>query len=232
MTGCRWCCCCTARCRRPPPSTSTLPTIEALWAGDELPPVVFGCASTPTEGGFYIDWPGGPAWETVVADELPAHLTAAHGADPTRRAVIGASMGGYGALKLVFAHPERYVAAAALSPAVFPGDTVATVPEENRISVLGDLLAAVEASPGDALSTRLTTNLTALRAADGPALFMAVGDHDEFRLQDGTEHLHRAMWDLGVRHEYLVRRGGTHAGQEMLAVQRDALAFIGAALTA
>ena len=36
------------------------------------------------EGGFSIDWPGGPAWETVVADELPTHLTAAHGADPDR----------------------------------------------------------------------------------------------------------------------------------------------------
>ena len=181
-------------------------------------------------GGFYIDWPDGPAWETVVAEELPAHLVAAHGADPTRRAVIGASMGGYGALKLAFAHPDRYLAAAALSPAVFPGDTAATVPEQNRVSVLGDLLAAIEASPGDALSARLTANAAALRAEDGPALFIAVGDHDDFRLQDGTEHLHRALWDLGVSHEYVVRRGGTHAGPEMFAVQRAALAFIGAAL--
>jgi S-formylglutathione hydrolase len=138
-------------------------------------------------------------------------------------------MGGCGALKLVFAHPERYVAAAALSPAVFPGDTVATVPEANRVSVLGELLAAIEASPADALSTRLTANAAALRAADGPALFIAVGDGDDFRLHDGTEHLHRAMWDLGVSHEYVVRRGGTHAGPEMFQVQRAALAFIGAA---
>ncbi len=123
---------------------------------------------------------------------------------------------------MVFVHPERYVAAAALSPAVFAGDTVATVPEENRVSVLGELLAAIEASPGDALSTRLAANVAALRADDGPALFMAVGDHDEFRLHDGTEHLHRTLWDLGVSHEYLVRRGGTHAGPEMLAAQRDA----------
>ena len=72
------------------------PTIETLWASGELPPCVVGCASTPTQGGFYIDWPGGPAWEAVVADELPAHLTAAHGADPkAHAAVIGASMGGY-----------------------------------------------------------------------------------------------------------------------------------------
>ena len=35
------------------------------------------------------------------------------------------------------------------------------------------------------------------------------------------------MWDLGVPHEYVVRRGGTHAGPEMFAVQRAALAFIG-----
>jgi S-formylglutathione hydrolase len=164
------------------------PTIEALWATGELPPAIVGCASTPTQGGFYIDWPDGPAWETVV-EELPAHLV---GADPARRAVIGASMGGYGALELVLAHAERYVAAAALSPAVFPGDTAATVPEANRVSVLGELLAAIEASPADALSTRLTANAAALRAADGPAVFIAVGDRDDFRLHDRTEHLHRA----------------------------------------
>ena len=68
-----------------------------------------------------------------------------------------------------------------------------------------------------------------LRRDYGEAL-IAVGDHDDFRLQDGTEHLHRALWDLGVSHEYVVRRGGTHAGPEMFAVQRAALAFIGAAL--
>jgi S-formylglutathione hydrolase len=54
------------------------PSIEALWATGELPPAIVGCASTPTQGGFYIDWPDGPAWETVVAEELPAHLVTGH----------------------------------------------------------------------------------------------------------------------------------------------------------
>src|SRR5262249_20241831 len=115
--------------------------VEALWASARMPPAIVACASTPTQGGFYIDWPGGPGWETVVADELPEPLAAAHGGDPARIALIGASMGGYGALKLAFRRPARYVAAAALSPAVFAGDTVADVPARNRVSVLGDLLA-------------------------------------------------------------------------------------------
>jgi S-formylglutathione hydrolase len=205
------------------------PLIEALWATGVLPPAVVACASTPTQGGFYIDRPDGPGWETLVADELPAHLSRAFGVEPTALALVGASMGGYGVLKLVFRHPARYVAAAAVAPAVFPGETAADIPERNRPSVLGDLVAALDASPDDRVQTRLRANLDAIRAAE-PALFLGVGDRDDFHLDDGTEHLHRLLTDLGVSHEYLLRRHADHSQQGLEAVQRAALVFVAEAL--
>jgi S-formylglutathione hydrolase len=205
------------------------PLVEALWAAGDLPPVVVASASTPTEGGFYIDRPGGPAWETVVARELPDHVAEQFGGDLARLAVVGASMGGYGALKLGFRDPARYRAVAAVAPAVFPAEAAADIPERNRPSVLGDLAAALAASPGDAVPARLRANLDAVLTADLP-VFLGVGDRDDFLLHEGTEHLHRLLTDLGVSHEYLLHRHGDHSGPGLAAVERAALAFVGAAL--
>jgi S-formylglutathione hydrolase len=48
-------------------------------------------------------------------------------------------MGGYGTLTLAFAAPERFVAVAAISPAIFPGETPQDVPPRNIPSILGEL---------------------------------------------------------------------------------------------
>lgn len=69
---------------------------------------------------MYADAPGGAAYFSYVADELPQLVAGAFRVS-TRRAdtfVAGLSMGGYGALKLALRRPERYAAAAALSAVV------------------------------------------------------------------------------------------------------------------
>src|SRR3954447_2761901 len=80
----------------------TRPLYDAAIVGGQLPRAVIACPSTPTVGGFYMD-----AWEALAAAEFPAHIAERFGA-PTVTAVIGASMGGYGALKFAFARPDRY----------------------------------------------------------------------------------------------------------------------------
>jgi S-formylglutathione hydrolase len=205
----------------------------AAWASGALPPVIVGCASTPTEGGFYLDWPGGPAWETLVADVFPAHLADRFGADPARLAVTGASMGGYGALKIAFAQPGRCAAVAALAPAVFPGETAAAGPR-HTLGALAGLAAAIRQAGGpgggqEHVVTRLRARAAAIRAS-GLAIYLDCGDDDAFRLQDGTEYLHRVLWDLDISHEYRLLRGADHVGPEYPARQQAALEFIGRAL--
>ncbi|HUZ18351.1 MAG TPA: alpha/beta hydrolase-fold protein, partial [Spirochaetia bacterium] len=66
---------------------------------------------------FYTDMKHGGAYETFVADELPAIAGEFFPLSAKREDtyIAGLSMGGYGAFKLALNHPERYCAAASLS---------------------------------------------------------------------------------------------------------------------
>ncbi|MFI7618177.1 alpha/beta hydrolase-fold protein [Nonomuraea terrae] len=207
------------------------PIAEALWADGTLPPSLIACASTPTAGGFYIDRPGN-AWESLIATAFPRLLAKEHGADPDRVALMGASMGGYGALKIAFADPARWLAVAAVAPALLPAPAPEDLRPRNTLDVLGTLGREM-AAEGDGYAAnnvlhRLRGNADAVRAAGLPIL-LRCGDRDVFALHDGSEQLHRALWDLDIGHDYHLVHGGDHLGPEAVASQRAALAFVGAA---
>lgn len=210
-----------------------LPLYERAWADGSLPPVLAACASTPTLGGFYIDHAQGGRWETAVAQEFPAHVAREFGADLSRQLITGASMGGYGALKIAFAQPERFIAVAAMAPAVFPGETADQVPPGNAPSVLGDLLTAMRDSPAGYAANSVTGRLRASAGAirdSGLAIAVECGDQDSFGLADGAEYLHRVLRDLGVSHDYHLVGGADHVGPETERRQADVLVLLGQAL--
>ena len=79
--------------------------------------VVMPDAGSP--GGYYTNWwnggrYGAPAWETFHLDEVRTILERGYGAG-TRRAVAGASMGGYGALVYAAHRPGMFRAVASYS---------------------------------------------------------------------------------------------------------------------
>ncbi|MFI5845461.1 alpha/beta hydrolase-fold protein [Catenuloplanes sp. NPDC051500] len=196
--------------------------VAGLWADGSLPPCVLACASTPTVGGFYI---GG--WETVVAEALPAEIHRRFATDPARVSLLGASMGGYGALKIAFGDPARWTAVAATSPALLndaPGP-------RNTISVLAALRDAMTVSGWERESVlhRLRRRADEIRAARLP-IMLRCGDRDAFAMHDGTERLHRELWDLDVAHEYHLVRDADHGGPEPADSTRAALIFLAAAL--
>lgn len=212
------------------------PFYDDLWARGEFPRAVVACPSTPTKGGFYIDWPEA-AWEALIAKEFPAHLTTHYGPFTTT-ALIGASMGGYGALKIAFAAPKRFAAVAAISPAVFPGETPHDVPSRNIPSVLGDLHEAMSGETGDeatyasnSVSGRARTHAHEIRNASLPIL-IDCGAADEFFLHEGADHLHRVLDEWGVAHEYRLVEGAGHLGPAADTRTLEAIRFIGTALTA
>jgi S-formylglutathione hydrolase len=203
--------------------------IRRRWDAGVVPPAIVSCVSTPTSDGFYTDT-GSGGWESLVGRDL-AHATAdRYGADPTRVALFGASMGGYGALKLLFASPNSFLGAVAISPAIFPGSTVQEVSLAHRQSVLGELFELLAARPEQRVSARLRINADAIRTAARP-LFLGVGDRDEFLLADGAEHLHRQLLETGIRHHYVRWYGATHAGPTTAALVGAGLDFIGVVLT-
>src|SRR5438270_9209786 len=201
------------------------PLVEDMWRNGSLPPSVLACASTPTVGGFYLG-----RWETIVATTFPGFVAKRYGTDPARVSLMGSSMGGYGALELAFAEPARFQAVAAIAPALLPALAPADLRPRNTVGVLA-ALGAEMAGHGYAenhVLHRLRGNADAIRASGLP-IFLRCGDRDVFNLHDGTEQVHRALWDLDIGHGYHLVYDADHVGPEAMAAQRAALAFIGAA---
>ncbi|MFD1321263.1 alpha/beta hydrolase-fold protein [Micromonospora sonneratiae] len=210
------------------------PLIDSMWDDGSLPRSIIASASTPTTGGFYLDHEAGDCWESFMAVAFLRLLEDEYGADGSRVSLLGSSMGGYGALKIAFADPARWQAVAAIAPALLPATTPEQLRPRNTLGVLAQLGEEMAGDGTDqrfaenSVLHRLRVNADAIRASELP-IFLRCGDSDVFKLHDGTEQLHRALWDLDIGHEYHLVFGGDHIGPEAMAAQRAALAFIGAA---
>jgi S-formylglutathione hydrolase len=205
------------------------PVYDAAWSRGELPRAVVACASTPTAGGFYMDHAGGAQWETLVAREFPEVVAQRFGPGDVR-AVIGSSMGGYGALKIAFREPERCVAVAALCPAIFPAERAADVPARNVPAVLGELHRAM--GEDEATYSRnsvygiLRSNVDRIRKA-GVGIFIDCGDADEFGLHDGAVYLDDVLKECDIPHEFHSIPGAGHADAAASGRLARAVAFVG-----
>jgi S-formylglutathione hydrolase FrmB len=118
--------------------------VDRLVASGAMGPVVmaFPDGFTSLGGNQYVDSPATGRWETFVAGELIDALERRYRIAPGRRAVLGKSSGGYGALVQALRHGERWAAAAAHSP-----DVGFDVLLRRDLPLLADALAAVDGSP-------------------------------------------------------------------------------------
>jgi len=109
-------------------------TADALIASGDIPPVVIVMPDAGTT--WYVDRK--EKMETAVIEDLIPDVEKNLKVLTTRngRLVAGLSMGGYGAMRLVLKYPDRFAAAALLSPAIYNPE-----PPENsaarRVGVFG-----------------------------------------------------------------------------------------------
>jgi len=103
--------------------------LDSLIGSGAIPPTIVVMPDAPWSGrgSWYVDsqytgsdYPGRPV-ETALTHDLVNAIDAAYRTVPDRaaRGVGGYSMGGYGALRYVLAHPDVFSAALVLSPAVY-----------------------------------------------------------------------------------------------------------------
>jgi S-formylglutathione hydrolase len=59
----------------------------------------------------------------------------------------------------------------------------------------------------------------------GLQIYLDVGDQDMFLLYEGTEFIHRVLWDNGVIHEYHIVHGADHVGRTLGPRTVEALQF-------
>jgi len=211
------------------------PLFDNWWAAGIMPPMVIASASTGALS-YYLDHPDGSArWETFIAEDILAHLRGNYNAGQDRAStfIAGISMGGYGALKIAFARPDQFAAVAAIQPLLEPGYRDAEIGARNRLhhgvggprELLGENRdAALFESNNPASRARINAQLI---RESGLAIYLEVGDDDFLNAHDGTEFLHRVLWDLDISHEYRLLRGADHGGPTFVPRIRDSFAWLG-----
>ena len=154
---------------------------------------------------FYQDMAGGARYWTFLSEELPAILRSFFPLSETRadNFAAGLSMGGYGAMRLALAHPERFAAAASFSGAL---DYVRRLRESGkaRSRITKAEWNAVAGPGADATGTHsdlfhIAKNL-AKRRGPKPALWLSCGTEDE--LLGDTRAFHTHLGALGWTHQY------------------------------
>ncbi len=120
---------------------------EALAKLDERAPIV----AFPDGGdhGYWHDRDEGD-WGTYVMDEVIPEISRRFGTDPSRVAIGGISMGGFGAYDLALLHPGRFCAVGGHSPALWleGGDSAPGAFDDAEDFERHDVIGSVQADPG------------------------------------------------------------------------------------
>ena len=122
------------------------------------------------------------------------------------RAISGISIGGYGALRFAFSHPEMFSAVSAQSAALITESPQELDTAARSGAPLGKMLAAVFGSPIDVAHWKENSpfvlaqrNLTAVRKL---AIYFNCGKDDNYGFEKGASALHEQLEKAGVKHEY------------------------------
>lgn len=144
---------------------------------------------------FYQDMVSGPKYWTFLTEELPALCQHYFPLSPAREDnfAAGLSMGGYGALRLGLARPDRFAAVASLSGALDlarrlreAGKPFARIDRAEWVGIFGPELKA----PADANLWLLASKVVGGAAAVRPALYLACGTEDELLADTRTFRQH------------------------------------------
>ncbi|MFZ0868329.1 MAG: alpha/beta hydrolase family protein [Candidatus Sulfotelmatobacter sp.] len=122
------------------------------------------------------------------------------------RAISGISMGGYGALRFAFSHPEMFSAVSAQSAALMTESPQELDTAAKSGAPMGKLLATVFGSPIEVAHWNENSpfvlanrNQTALRRM---AIYFNCGQDDNYGFEKGAAALHEQLQKEKVEHEY------------------------------
>jgi S-formylglutathione hydrolase len=197
-----------------------------------IPPVVSVMPSA--QRSFYMDYKdGSQKWETFVVTDLLDYMREHTDVVKTRKGtfITGISMGCMGSMRIALKHPDLFQAVASQEPGVEPALNYDEIKPRDRFYRPDALYRTIYGDPVDKAywaannpASIVTQNPDRIR---GLGLYLEVGDQDMFYLDQGTEFLHRALFDAGVSHEYRLVKGGDHVGASLAPRFLDAMAFIG-----
>ena len=122
------------------------------------------------------------------------------------RAISGISMGGYGALRFAFAHPEMFSAVSAQSAALITESPQELDTAARSGAPLGKLLTTVFGNPIEVQHWKENSpfvltqrNFAGVRKL---AIYFNCGQDDNYGFEKGAAALHEQLQKEGVKHEY------------------------------
>jgi S-formylglutathione hydrolase FrmB len=136
-------------------------------------------------------------------------------ADGSTRGITGLSMGGYGALRFAFAHPELFSSVSAQSPALIAETTQELNAEVRDASPPSRLLGQVFGNPINVAHWRQNDPFELARKnriqIRTQAIYINCGDQDEFGFAAGATKMHKQLLKAGIPHEFHLYPGGHSA---------------------
>ncbi len=191
----------------------------------EFPPCVLVVADGGTS--FYCDTKDGkqPYGRFYIEEFVPfVDRTFRTFGDRPHRLIAGSSMGGFGALKFAFLHPELFVAVAVHSAALLPEDLEQASPRAHR--AMGYMKRQLADIFGDPVDKKIwdANNPMVLARKFRPAqplgIYFDCGSEDSYGFDEGCRELGKILDECKIPHETAIRPGDH--GWEFL---RDAVRF-------
>lgn len=140
------------------------------------------------------------------------------------RALVGISMGGFGALHMGFAHPELFVSTAGLMPALMeklPSSFGSDMQQQLMQRVFGDAANIAYYNRVSVFTFARTQPVASLRRMK---IYFATGASDDYDFEIGGEALHKLLVRRGIPHEWHLDPG-RHSVQFAMAHFGPALEF-------
>jgi S-formylglutathione hydrolase FrmB len=157
---------------------------------------------------FYINSADGSVrYSDFFLREFIPHIEARYRVLPRRegRAISGISMGGYGALRFAFAHPEMFSAVSAQSAALITETPRDLDTASHSGAPLAKVLGAVFGNPVDARRWNENSPFVLAKKNAGlrkVAIYFNCGQEDNYGFETGAADLHQQLLKQGVQHEY------------------------------
>ena len=207
--------------------------IDEMWKSGTLPPMVLVTPSASRS--FYMDYrDGSQKWESFMIGPFLDHLRQTYKVTRQRKGTLlfGISMGGLGGLRLAFKYPDKFEAVAVLEPGIDPALKWKEVKPRNRFYRSDELMQTIFGQPFDEAywesnnpASIAVASAEKIRAS-GLGIYIDVGDQDSFNIHEGTEFIHRLLWDYKIPHEYHLVRGADHVGRTIRPRTVEALEFL------
>lgn len=220
---------------------ATLDRLRGEGTIPELVVAVWRGSGGRRERTVYVNGEAGGRVEDAIVQDLIAHLQANHPVSDRRehRAIMGISIGGFGALKIAMKHPDKFAAVGAHSSAIFPDD-----PEELPRNYEGQVnralrsgLAEVFGDPIDKDKWAAEMPMGLVRRAGeqkfaGLRIYFDAGTDDRYGFAEPNRQLSELLKEKGIEHTFRLVEGGGHAwsSDSMEANLAASLTFVGGAV--